>query len=53
MSNAIKYNLANGWIKIYVQKMTIDIHITIVNASKDIPTSERDRLFDRFYSEAS
>lgn len=49
LSNAIKYNLVNGWIKIYAKKMPTSIHITIVNASKDIPVSDRDRLFDRFY----
>ncbi|MEA5623225.1 sensor histidine kinase [Nostoc sp. UHCC 0251] len=49
LSNAIKYNLANGWIKIYAEKMQTNVHITIVNASIDIPVSDRSRLFDRFY----
>ncbi|AFZ60761.1 HAMP domain-containing protein [Anabaena cylindrica FACHB-243] len=49
LSNAIKYNLADGWIKIYAQQKPTNIHITIANASKDIPASDRDRLFDRFY----
>lgn len=50
LSNAIKYNLANGWIKIDAGKMPTNIHITIANASIDIPASDRDdRLFDRFY----
>ncbi len=56
LSNAIKYNLANGWINIHVQQTQTNLRITIANASKDIPTSDRDvydglrlRLFERFY----
>ncbi len=48
-SNAIKYNLANGWIQIRTHQTPTNFHVTIVNASKDIPLSERDRIFDRFY----
>ncbi|MBN3906834.1 MAG: HAMP domain-containing protein [Nostoc sp. NMS1] len=54
-SNAIKYNLANGWIKIRTHQTQTTLHVTIANASKDIPVSdaygarERDRIFDRFY----
>jgi heavy metal sensor kinase len=49
LSNAIKYNLANGWIEINAQQTQTNLHVTITNASKDIPQSHRDRLFDRFY----
>ncbi len=49
LSNAIKYNLANGWIEIRAGTTQNTLHVTIANASKDIPTSDRDRLFDRFY----
>ncbi|WP_375472675.1 ATP-binding protein [uncultured Nostoc sp.] len=48
-SNAIKYNLANGWIQIRTHQTPINFHVTIVNASKDIPLSDRDCIFDRFY----
>ena len=48
-SNAIKYNIANGWIKIHAHQTQTTIHVTIANASKDIPLSDRDRIFDRFY----
>ena len=40
-SNAIKYNLANGWIKIRTHQTQTTLHVTIANASKDIPVSER------------
>jgi heavy metal sensor kinase len=48
-SNAIKYNLANGWIQIRAHQTQTTLHVTIANASKDIPLSDRDRIFDRFY----
>ena len=53
-SNAIKYNLANGWIQIRAHQTQTTLHITIANASKDIPQDaygarERERIFDRFY----
>lgn len=48
-SNAIKYNIADGWIKIRAHQTQRIIHVTIANASKDILQSDRDRIFDRFY----
>ncbi|MEH2267826.1 MAG: ATP-binding protein [Nostoc sp.] len=48
-SNAIKYNLPNGWIQIRAHQTPTTLHVTIVNASKDIPVNECDRIFDRFY----
>ncbi len=49
LSNAIKYNLPNGWIKIHAHQTQTTLHVTITNASKDIPGGDRSRLFDRFY----
>ncbi|MDZ8188617.1 MAG: ATP-binding protein [Nostoc sp. ChiSLP02] len=49
LSNAIKYNLSNGWIKIQARQAQTKLYVTITNASKDIPASDRSRLFDRFY----
>ncbi|WP_414755737.1 ATP-binding protein [Anabaena sp. CCY 9910] len=49
LSNAIKYNLPQGWIKIHAHQTPATIHITITNSSPDIPPSDRDRLFERFY----
>jgi two-component system, OmpR family, heavy metal sensor histidine kinase CusS len=49
LSNAIKYNLPNGWIEIQAYQTQTKLHIKIINASKDIPASDRSRLFDRFY----
>nr|WP_321162491.1 ATP-binding protein [Nostoc sp. KVJ3] len=48
-SNAIKYNLTNGWIKIRAHQTQTTLHVTIANASKDIPVRESLHIFDRFY----
>ncbi len=49
ISNAIKYNLPEGWIKIYTQRCQNTVRVTIANASNPIPEGDRDRIFDRFY----
>jgi signal transduction histidine kinase len=49
LSNAIKYNLPNGWIEIQAYQTQTKLHVKIINASKEIPASDRSRLFDRFY----
>jgi len=49
ISNAIKYNLPKGWIRIEAHRQGASVSITITNCSKDIPLSDRDRIFDRFH----
>lgn len=49
ISNAIKYNLPQGWIAIQASTLPNRVQVQISNASQDIPEAERDRLFDRFY----
>ena len=52
ISNAIKYNLPQGWIKIHGRrqdKPDKTVQVTITNASKPMPMGDRDRIFDRFY----
>lgn len=49
ISNAIKYNLPNGWIRIEACCQEALVFIKIINCSQEIPASDRDRLFDRFY----
>lgn len=49
LSNAIKYNLPQGWIKIYARPQGKNVLITIINASENLPKSDRQRIFDRFY----
>jgi signal transduction histidine kinase len=49
IDNAIKYNLSKGWIQIQTKIESNSLFVTIGNRSQDIPTSDRDRLFDRFH----
>jgi two-component system, OmpR family, heavy metal sensor histidine kinase CusS len=49
ISNAIKYNLPQGWIQVEGQFGETEIRITITNSSNHIPASDRDLIFDRFY----
>ncbi|WP_309227796.1 MULTISPECIES: sensor histidine kinase [unclassified Tolypothrix] len=48
-SNAIKYNLPEGWMRINARQQGKTVLVTISNSSQEIPTSDRDRIFDRFY----
>ncbi len=49
VSNAIKYNLPDGWIRIYARQQEAKVAIAIVNSSKNILPSDRERIFERFY----
>lgn len=49
MSNALKYNLPQGWLKLHTQRQEKWVEVRISNASPPIPQGDRDRLFDRFY----
>ncbi len=49
VSNAIKYNVPNGWIHIYARQHKATVEISIANSSKDILPSDRERIFERFY----
>ncbi|AFY32231.1 ATP-binding protein [Calothrix sp. PCC 7507] len=48
-SNAIKYNVPDGWLRIHGRQQGKTVLVTISNSSQDIPDSDRDRIFDRFY----
>jgi len=49
VSNAIKYNVPDGWIRIYAKQQGANVLITIANSSKNILLSDRERIFERFY----
>jgi len=49
ISNAIKYNLPNDWIRIKAHRQGATVSINISNCSQEIPVSERNRIFDRFH----
>ncbi|BAY82643.1 integral membrane sensor signal transduction histidine kinase [Calothrix parasitica NIES-267] len=48
-SNAIKYNLTDGWIKVDAFAKNSLLKITIINASEGIKDENRTRIFDRFH----
>jgi signal transduction histidine kinase len=48
-SNAINYNLPNGWLRIYAVQQAEAVLITFTNASKEVLASDRHRIFDRFH----
>ncbi|MFM2315618.1 MAG: hypothetical protein RLZZ04_4896 [Cyanobacteriota bacterium] len=48
-SNAIKYNIADGWIEVSAQQTRSKVQVTITNSSQDILLGDRDHLFERFY----
>ncbi|MGB2924358.1 MAG: ATP-binding protein [Limnothrix sp.] len=48
ITNAIKYNLPNGWIRINTQQQNGILFVKISNVSRDISAGDRRRIFDRF-----
>jgi heavy metal sensor kinase len=49
ISNAVKYNLPQGWVRIEAGEQQQMVFVTVTNSSKGIPASERSRIFDRFH----
>lgn len=49
ISNAIKYNLPTGWIKIEAGYKANNLFVTVTNSSQDIPPKEREQIFNRFH----
>ncbi len=49
VTNAIKYNLVDGWIRINATQQQTSVLITITNSSKNILQGDRERIFERFY----
>jgi two-component system heavy metal sensor histidine kinase CusS len=49
VSNAIKYNIKDGWIDISAGTAPGLVKISVSNSSRGIPASERERVFERFY----
>jgi heavy metal sensor kinase len=49
ISNAIKYNVERGWIRISTARRAEQIEVQVSNTSAGIPAAERERIFDRFF----
>ena len=49
ISNAIKYNIEDGWVTIQAAGNNGIAEITVANASHGIPDEQRAKIFERFY----
>jgi signal transduction histidine kinase len=49
ISNAIKYNVNQGWITITTACWSQQVEVRISNSSSGIPAAERSKIFERFY----
>ena len=49
ISNAIKYNVEGGWIRIGASRTPREVSVLVSNASAGIEAEDRVRLFERFY----
>ena len=49
ISNAIKYNVEGGWIRISTARGAEQIEVQVANMSAGISVAERERIFDRFF----
>ncbi|ADI64218.1 integral membrane sensor signal transduction histidine kinase ['Nostoc azollae' 0708] len=49
ISNAIKYNVPSGWLRIDCQHKNNLVYLTVTNSSQDISPQDKERLFERFY----
>ena len=49
MDNAIKHSLPNSQITVKLSKEKNNIYLSVKNKGKEIPISEREKIFERFY----
>jgi signal transduction histidine kinase len=49
ISNAIKYNVDQGWIRITTARWAQHVEVQVSNSSTGIPVAQRSRIFERFY----
>ena len=49
VENAIKYNIANGWVRVSVNADHKFFYLTVADSGIGIPDDSRDKIFERFY----
>lgn len=49
ISNAIKYNIPSGWLRIDCKRKNNLVYLTVTNSSQDISPQDKEKLFERFY----
>lgn len=53
ITNAAKYNLPQGWVRVQAQRQPQQIYLTLANATVPLDPTAASRLFDRFYRGAT
>jgi signal transduction histidine kinase len=48
-TNAVNYNLANGWLRIGLKRTSEQFELTIENPTETLPSDLTDHAFERFY----
>jgi signal transduction histidine kinase len=48
-TNAVNYNLANGWLRIGLKRTAGQFELTIENPAETLPSDLTDHAFERFY----
>lgn len=49
VENGIKYNVANGWVRVSVNADHKFFYLTVADSGIGIPDDSRDKIFERFY----
>ncbi len=49
ITNAAKYNLPQGWVRVRACRQGSQVSLTVANATTSLTPAERSRLFERFY----
>ena len=49
VENGIKYNVANGWVRVSVNADHKFFYLTVADSGIGIPDNCRDKIFERFY----
>lgn len=49
VENAIKYNVMDGWVRVYINADLKYFYIKIQDSGIGIPETDKEKIFDRFY----
>ncbi|WP_017301313.1 sensor histidine kinase [Nodosilinea nodulosa] len=49
ITNAAKYNLPQGWVRVQAHRQPQQVHLTLANATVPLTATAASHLFDRFY----
>ena len=49
ITNAIKYNVKDGWVRISAVRKPKQVEVLVANSSPGVPSTEREKISERFY----